>query len=301
MRVIFGLGRSGRYRNPVVILGVFDGVHIAHKRILTEAVKQARAIKGTSVVVTFWPHPQREESLYSLEHRLKLIADLGIDVCIVIKFNRKFYRIPARGFIRNVLIKRIGAKYIYVGKNFRFGKGARGDYRLLERLSHIHNFKLKVFDVIKINHQPVSSTFIRSLIKKGEIKKAKKLLGRPVSILGTVTKGASLARRLGFPTANIDPHHEVLASSGVYAVEAIFNKRKFPGVCSIGSKPTFSVKGIQHIEVHIFNFKRNIYGRHLEIQFMRKIRNQKKFSSHLALAKQIKKDIILAKAIFSHH
>jgi riboflavin kinase/FMN adenylyltransferase len=298
MKAIYGINRVRRFRGPVVALGVFDGVHIAHRRILREAVRQAKAIKGTSVVVTFWPHPQKEESLYSLEHRLKLIAELGIDVCIVIKFNYKFSEVTAEDFIRNVLIKRMGANYIYVGKNFRFGKGTKGDFKLLKILSDIHNFKLRLFEVIKINHRSVSSTYIRRLIKKGDIKKAEKLLGRRVAVLGTVTKGASLARRLGFPTANIDPHHEVLPPSGVYAVEVIFNKRKFPGVCSIGSKPTFSLESTQHIEVHIFNFKKNIYGRHLEIQFIYKIRKQKKFSSPLALAEQIKKDIILAKAIF---
>jgi riboflavin kinase/FMN adenylyltransferase len=300
MKVIYGISKIRKFKKPVVTLGVFDGVHRAHRRILQETVRQAKHIRGTSVVVTFWPDPHKEDSLYSLEHRLRLIGELGIDICIVINFSRAFAKISAEDFIKNILIKKIGAHYIYVGKNFRFGKQAKGNFRILARLARIHNFKFKIFKVFKINHQPISSTYIRRLITKGDLKRAERLLSKPVTVLGTVIRGISLATRLGFPTANINPHHEVLPPSGVYAVKVILDNQRLKGVCYIGTKPTFKrKKEARHIEVYIFDFNKNIYKEFLEIQFIQKIREERKFASLTALARQIKKDILQAKKRFS--
>jgi riboflavin kinase/FMN adenylyltransferase len=268
---------------------------------LKAVVEKARSIKGTSMVVTFWPDPHREESIYSLEHRLRLIKNLGIEVCIVIKFSNRFSRISAEEFIKDILVKKIDAEYIYVGRNFRFGRGGKGDFKSLIKVSFFYHFKVKVFGIIKINHQPISSTYIRRLITKGKLDAASKLLSRSVSILGTVIKGTSLATRLGFPTANINPYHEVLPPSGIYAVSIIYNNKKFKGACYIGRRPTFKPQRQKRVEVHIFEFKKNIYGKYLEIQFVKKIRNDKKFSSPESLARQIKKDIVSAKKIFSLH
>lgn len=304
MKIIYGINNIERFKKPVVALGVFDGVHKGHRFIIKQAVKKARQIKGTSVVLTFHPHPQKEQSLYSLAHRLRLIEELGVDVCIVVKFNPAFSKISAKDFIKDILIAKIGANFIYIGKNFRFGKSAIGDYRLLNKLTGVYNFKLKVFDIIKANHLIISSTYIRRLIKQGNLTAAEKLLQRPVAVFGTVIKGISLARKLGFPTANIDPHHEVLPPSGVYVVKVILDNRVLHGVCNIGIKPTLLAKpdelgdGPQkHIEVYILDFNRNIYGKDLEIQFIRKIRDEKKFASISLLARQIKKDIGFSRKI----
>ena len=280
---------------------MFDGLHRGHINILKDAVRKARSIKGTSMVVTFWPHPQRQQSLYSLAHRLKLIGSLGIDVCIVINFNKKFACIAASDFVKNILFKKIHAQLIYVGKNFRFGRHAEGDFKTLKKLAKTYNLKLKLFKVIKINNKPISSTYIRNLIKKGELNLAEKLLARPVSILGTVIKGSFWASRLGFPTANINPHHEVIPPSGVYAAKIIFKDNKFDGICYIGNDPTLKLQRPLHVEVHIFNFKKNIYGKDLEIQFIKKIRAERKFASQIALVAQIKKDITFIKSLFSLH
>ncbi len=289
----------------MVALGVFDGMHLGHRRILKAVVDKARGIKGRSMVVTFWPDPHGEKSLYSLEHRLRLIESMGIDVSIVIKFNQRFSRISAEDFIKDILVKKIAAQYIYVGRNFKFGKQARGDFRTLDKLSPCYNFKLKVFGLIKIDNQPISSTHIRRLITKGKLDTAQKLLCRPVSILGTVIRGSSLATGLGFPTANINPHHEVLPPAGIYAVSVFLENKNFKGVCYIGAKPTFKKRIGKHIEVYIFNFHKDIYGKYLEIQFIKKMRNERKFSSPQSLARQVKKDISLAQRLFSlpnfHH
>lgn len=291
MNVIRGIQNIKGIKKSVVVIGVFDGVHRGHIDILRSAVIQARKIKGKSVVMTFWPHPQKEPSLYSLEHRLKLIADQGIDFCVVINFNRKFSSIRAENFIKDILLKKFRAKYIFVGSNFRFGKYAKGNIKVLRGFGKKYSFKVTVFKVVRKNNLAVSSTIIRALIKKGQLSKAESLLTRPVSVLGTVIKGISLAQRMGVPTANINPHHEVTPGSGIYAVRVIFSNKQYLGICYIGRKPTFNIRKERHIEVHIFGFKKNIYGKDLEIQFLKKIRNDKKFTSLFDLACQIHKDI----------
>lgn len=282
-------------------LGVFDGVHRGHRNILQAAVRMARKAKGKSIVLTFFPHPQKEPSLYSLEHRLGLIAELGIDVCIVVNFSRSFAKITADDFIDKILVKKIGARFICIGKNFRFGNRAGGDYRLLEEAAKKYNFKLKVFKILKSKGMPISSTVIRKLIKSAKIKEAEELLGRRVSILGSVIKGSRLASVLGFPTANINPHHEVIPSAGIYAVEIIFSAKRYDGICYIGRRPTVNSENKSiHIEVHIFGFHKNIYGMPLEIQFVKLIRSDKKFVSLEELSSQIQKDIISCQKLLRH-
>lgn len=304
MEIIFGIEKIKKFKKPVVALGVFDGMHRGHRFILRQTLKKAQEIGGTSIAVTFYPHPQAQKSLYSLKHRLTLIDEIGIDVCIVMKFDRAFSRIPAAEFIKNILVGKIGARVIYVGKNFRFGKSAEGDCRLLNKTAKVFGYTFKSFDVIRTKHFPVSSTYIRKLITQGNLSAAEKLLSRPVAVFGTVIKGISLARKFGFPTANIDPHHEILPPSGVYAVRIILGPNIYNGVCNIGTKPTLVTKPEElgsapqkHIEAYIFDFNKNIYGKDLEIQFIKKLRNELKFHSLELLAKQIKKDIAAAKKI----
>jgi riboflavin kinase/FMN adenylyltransferase len=316
MKIIYGINKIEEFKKPVLAMGVFDGVHRGHKKILKAAVEKARKIRGTSIALTFWPHPQKEGNLYSLEHRLRLIAELGIDLCIVVNFSRNFAEIKAQDFIKDILVDKICAEYIYVGNDFKFGKNAEGDLVLLDNLGRIYGFKAKGLKIIKSGSKPVSSTLIRSLVKKGEIRKAQGLLHRPVSILGTVIRGTTLGRILGFPTANIDPHHEVIPATGIYAVKVVLGKNKLKGVCYIGIRPTIKTRGRFYfsknrtvpivlknnkvnVEVYIFNFKKNIYGKYLEIQFVKKIRSDRKFPSLTLLANQIKKDVASAKKILS--
>lgn len=304
MKIIYGIEKIGKFRNAVVALGVFDGVHLGHKKILQAAAKLARDIKGTSIVLTFDPHPQKEDSIYSLEHRLNLIGKLGVDVCIVIRFDKRFSRIAAEDFIKKLLIKKISPRYIFIGKNFTFGRNARGDFNLLNEFSKTGNFKLKAFDIVRIGGKPVSSTYIRRLITDGKLNEAARFLSRPVSILGRVIRGASVGRILGFPTANIDPQHEVIPASGIYAVKVFLGHKRFKGVCYIGARPTFNSsrsKNKKSIEVFIFNFNKNIYGKKIEVWFIKKIREDKKFASIAELARQIKNDVKISKQLFYFH
>ncbi len=301
MNIIYGLRNIRRFKKPVVAIGVFDGVHRGHRAILKAAAGRARSIGGTAVVLTFWPHPQKQALLYSLEHRLRLIGELGIDVCVIINFNKKFSRISADNFIGDILYKKIRPSYVYIGKNFNFGAGASGNFKTLRKISQVYNFRVKVFGVVKVNRRSVSSSCIRTLIKEGNLAAAEKLLGRRVSVLGTVIKGEARGTRLGYPTANIDPHHEVIPPSGVYAVRIVFNGRVFGGICNIGTRPTFKNTGERHIEAYIFNFNKNIYGRYLELQFIKKMRGEEKFSTPAALSAQIKKDLTCVKRLLSRH
>lgn len=283
---------------PVVALGVFDGLHLGHRNILQAAVKKAGQIKGTSLVLTFFPHPQGKESLYSLEHRLRLIAELGVDVCIVVNFSRSFAKISAQDFIAKILVEKIRASFVYVGRNFRFGSQAAGDYRLLVKEAKRYKFRVKIFDVVKSGGLTISSTVIRRLIKNSKIKEAGELLGRRVSVLGTVIRGSRMGRLLGFPTANIKAHHEVIPPAGIYAVQIVFSKKKYNGVCYIGKRPTIHLKNkAMRIEVHIFDFHKNIYGKVLEIQFIKLIRLDQKFANLKDLSAQIQKDIISCRKI----
>ncbi len=299
MNIVYGISNIKKLNKPVLALGVFDGVHRGHRQILNCAVMQARKIKGTSVALTFWPHPQKEGSLYSLEHRLRLIAELGIDVCIVVNFNRSFAKISANDFIAKILVKKIGVNFVYVGKNFRFGRFALGGYRELAAGAKKYNFQLKVLSVLKSRGEPISSTTIRRLIRKRRIKEAQDLLGRPVSVLGSVIRGSSLGRVLGVPTANIKAHHEVIPPAGIYAAQIFLSgRRRYGGACYIGTRPTIYAKNKAiHIEVHIFGFHKDIYGKFLEIQFVKLIRADKKFASLEGLAVQMKKDILSCRKI----
>ena len=298
MKIIYGVEKIKKLRRPVVALGVFDGLHLGHRNILKAVVKKAGQIKGSSLVLTFFPHPQGSGSLYSLKHRLRLIAELGVDVCSVLNFSRSFAKISAQDFIAKILVKKIKVNFVYVGRNFRFGNQARGDYRLLAASAKKYKFGIKIFNVVKSAGIIISSTAIRRLIKNSKIKAAEGLLGRRVSVLGTVTRGSRLGRLLRFPTANIKAHHEVIPPAGIYAVQIIFSKKKYKGVCYIGKRPTIHLKNkAKRVEVHIFDFHKNIYGKMLEIQFIKLIRLEQKFSSLKDLSAQIQKDIISCRKI----
>ncbi|MFH1847673.1 MAG: riboflavin biosynthesis protein RibF [Candidatus Omnitrophota bacterium] len=287
-----------RFRRPVVGIGIFDGVHRGHKKILGEVVKKARAINGTSVVVTFDPHPEKilkmigaAPLLTSLAHRLRLLEAEGIDAACVTQFTKKFAKITGRDFIKNTLVKKINPSFIYIGSDFRFGRGQSADLGLLNEMGKVYGFKATGVKLLKYKGRTVNSTLIRSLIMKGRLAAASRLLGRPVSILGTVVRGSRRGRILGYPTANLNPHHEAIPPSGVYAVYAVLGGRRYKGVLNIGVRPTFMDKGAEPtIEAQIFNFRRSIYGRDIEILFRRKLRGEYRFKTQEALIKQIRID-----------
>lgn len=308
MKIVRGLRGIKKLakRSSVVTIGVFDGLHIGHKEIIEMVVKRAKKLNLKSVVLTFDPHPLKVlhstswiPSLLSLNHRIKLIEELGVDFLAVLNFTKTISNLSPEKFVKDILISKIGVKEIYVGENFYFGKGAEAGTDALKGLAERFGFGAEIVKPIRIGKDIVSSSLIRKLIMSGDIEKASKFLGRPMSILGTVVSGSRLARVLGYPTANINPHHEAIPPSGVYAVLARLKNRVFKGVLNIGTRPTFySPRDPEPtIEVHIFDFDERIYGKEIEILFIEKLRDEAKFKNRDELIEQIRKDEKLARAI----
>lgn len=307
MKLIRGIKNlKQKFKNPVLTIGVFDGVHLAHQRIIREVVRQAEVLKGTSIVLTFTPHPfktlQRDFAsplITSLEHRIDLFRRLNVDVCLLLDFNKEFSKTTAKNFVKHILVDAIGINYLIVGGGFRFGKNRAGTFSLLKRLSKSYGFKMCLASPIKVNEEIVSSSKIRTLIQRGRIKEARRFLGREFSIFGKVKRGDARGRILGYPTANLVPLQEIVPLAGVYAVFVRLGNRILPGILNIGCRPTFRPKGESSntIEVHIFNFRNRIYGKTLEVFFIQRIRSEKKFVSHQALLARIKQDELRAKKI----
>lgn len=300
MKIIYGLKNIKKPIGPcAATIGVFDGVHIGHRKVILSAVSAARESGLKSVALTFNPHPAKVlnpkskiPSLISLGHRIKLIEECGVDTLIILKFTNSFSRVTPEKFVKNVLMNRLRVRELYIGENFNFGYGAGGSAKGLLRMGKIYGFKVKIVRSIKVTARVVSSTLIRSLIMGGKLDLAAKFLGRPVSIFGTVVKGVRLARQLGYPTANINPHHEVIPPCGVYAVRVKCAGRIYGGVLNIGVRPTFFSPRDEEpaIEVHIFRFRGTIYGRDIEVFFVKKLRNEIRFGNENDLIAQIQRD-----------
>lgn len=288
-----------RFKNPVLTIGMFDGVHLAHQRIIKNVAQTAKTIKGTSLVLTFTPHPLKVLKkcgviplITTLEQRIDLIRQLNVDVCLLLDFNQRFSNIPAENFVKDILVDILKINYLIVGEKFSFGREKKGGLTLLKKLSKTHGFRMRRIQSIKAGGKIVSSSRIRALIQEGRVGEANKLLGRKFSIIGKVNRGNARGRILGYPTANVISEHEVIPSRGVYAVLVKINQQILPGISNIGWRPTFHFqKGCADaIEVHIFNFNKNIYNKPIEIFFIQRIRSEKKFLSPQALLAQIKKD-----------
>lgn len=290
-----------KIRKTVSAIGVFDGVHRGHQKILKKTVELSSRMGMRSLAITFHPHPRevlnpdlKIQLLTSAAHKHNLIEKIGADLLLDLKFTDSLARMSAEDFVRKILVERLDIRALVVGKNFLFGSKGRGDFKLLKAMSEKYGFGLFGVEPLKVKGAQVSSTAIRRAIERGELKTASIMLGRSVSVLGTVVRGRRVGRELGFPTANINPHHEAIPPSGVYAVSARVNGKTYAAILNIGTRPTFNIKKEPTIELYIFNFNRDIYGEDVEIMFKHKIRDEKKFSSAEALKKQIKKDILKA-------
>jgi riboflavin kinase/FMN adenylyltransferase len=237
--------------------------------------------------------------LTSTEHKLRLIEQLGVDACLLMRFDKPFSETPAGRFIEMVADKRNQLREICVGTRFRFGHNRAGDVRLIEKLAPAHGFVVKeIKSVHASNGEMISSTAVREHVLRGRLERAAEMLGRPFSILATVEKGDSRGHKLGYPTANLNPHNEVMPPDGIYAVRVLLGNGQLGGVANIGVRPTFGDSTHRRIlEVHIFDFDREIYGQDLEVFFLQKLRDEKKFDSADALTTQIAADKQTAREI----
>jgi riboflavin kinase/FMN adenylyltransferase len=297
------------YKNAVITIGNFDGVHIGHQALFHEVIEKADTIGGTSIVMTFDPHPVRvlkqngHLPLITLnEQKIELIENSGIDVLICIQFNKAFAAISAKEFIEDLLLKCIGMKAIVVGKDYTFGRNREGNLELLQTYADNLGFEVIIADWVQTSKglpNRISSTRTRELVMAGEVSEAKKLLGRYYQIRGVVTTGRNRGGRLlGFPTANITLHDELCPKNGVYAVTVDCMEKKYLGVANIGYSPTFD-DGVFSVEVHILDFNENIYGQKIRVNFVQRIRDEIKFSDITELSDAIRKDIEKAHKILS--
>ena len=297
------------YKNAVITIGNFDGVHLGHQALFHEVIEKAEAINGTSIVLTFEPHPVRvlkqngNLSLITIyAQKIELIENSGVDVLICVPFTKEFATISAKEFVQDVLLKSIGMKAIVVGKDYTFGKNREGNIDLLKIYAKNLGFEVIVADWIHTSKNwpgRISSTRTRELIMEGKVDEAQKLLGRYYQIRGKVTTGRDRGGKLlGFPTANIIPENELCPKNGIYAVTVECSGKIYQGVANIGFSPTFD-DHIFSVEVHILDFNENIYGKKIRVNFVQRIRGEKKFSSISELSDQIKKDIVKARNILS--
>jgi len=307
MRVFYGVECINKKLKPsAVAVGVFDGLHSGHKKIMSALMRISKKKGLVPAVVTFNPHPdniltknKKIPMLCSLGHRLNLLSDFGVKLCVVLKFDQTFAKKPCNLFIKHTLIKKLGMKNLVVGERFSFGKERISEVNNLKDIADNLNLNISVVTAKRYNSRVISSSMIRSLIEKGRLDIASRLLGRHVSVLGTVIHGQKRGRIIGFRTANIDPHHEAIPPSGVYAAYTILDCKRYKSVVNIGRRPTFFGKD-PGVEVHIFDFSRNIYGKDIEIYFIKRLRPERKFKDENALRAQILKDAVQAEKTLLH-
>lgn len=308
MKIYYGFkDKNLKARPRAVAIGIFDGVHRGHQKILKKMLREAACRKLSPTVVTFDPHPAKilhpenrhPAILMSLAHRLRFFQKLGIAETLVVPFNKKFSKISHEKFLHDLLIRRLGLRALSIGYDFRFGRGGTGDTAFLKQESVKRGFVLAVIPAVQNGKETISSTRIRHLIESGDLKTASRMLGRPVSVYGTVVRGRGRGKSVGFPTANLDPHHETLPPDGVYAAWGELDGKKLKGVLHIGKRPTFR-DAEKTLEVHFLNFQGNIYGKEIELAFVSKLRGTRRFGNAAALAAGIRKDIAAANAIFSN-
>jgi riboflavin kinase / FMN adenylyltransferase len=296
--------------NAVVAIGNFDGVHIGHQALLQTVVEKAHKIGGTAVALTFDPHPIRVISanghpplITMKEQKSELIARTGIDVLLQIPFTLEFASISARSFVEDLLIRRIGMKVLIVGNDYTFGRNREGNLDLLKQWAPEMDFNVIVVDWIQSANGRVariSSTRVRELVMEGRMEEAKKLLGRHYQIRGLVASGRNRGGRLlGFPTANLNLQDELSPKQGIYAVTVEHDSALYQGVANIGYSPTFD-DNIFTVEVHLLDFKKNIYGETIRVNFIQRLRDEIKFQSIEALAAQIRLDIDNARQILKN-
>jgi len=288
-------------------IGVFDGVHLGHRSVLKRALADARAGGGAAVAVTFDPHPAKilrpgaaPRLLTATEHKLRLIAGLGIESVLVIPFTPLFAATPPEEFVLQLHAACRPLREICVGHEWSFGRGRAGNLDMLRRMGDQLGFDEIGVPAVRADGEIVSSTAIRGAVEAGELTRAARLLGRDYSILGTVVRGEQLGRKLGFPTANLSAHNEQFPPNGVYAATALVGARAWKGVVNLGVRPSIrSATGERLLELHLLDFDAEIYGEEVEVTFRALLRPERKFESLDALKAQITRDAAEARRILS--
>ncbi len=306
MKIINSLRKiPGGIKKSAITMGVFDGVHLGHARLIESIKKWAKKNKGQSIIITFKQHPDTYlmktkdlKFIKNLGDRIKILGKYKADFIVVLDF-KKVAGIEAGKFIKEVLVKKFKMKYITVGTDFIFGRQGKGDVKFLKKMSIKYGFKVNLIKDVRINNEKVSSQAIRHYLKKGDIKTAERMLGHKYEIEGKVIHGRHIGYKLGFPTANIKIEYEEIPARGVWATLVNYGGKSFPGAANIGFAPTLKREIKPTIEVFIMGLHKKIYGRRIKIRFLCRIRDEKKFESRDALVKQVRRDISFIRENFN--
>jgi len=289
-----------KVQKPVITVGAFDGVHKGHVEILNLVRNYALKINGESIVVTFWPHPRlvlnHDESirlLNTLDEKLSLFANAGIDHVVVIPFTEEFSELSSNQFIEEIMVKKLNVNHLIVGFNHHFGKGREGNFETMKEHAGHFGFTIEKLDAQMVENEKVSSTLIRKALNEGDIELANKCLGYHYSITGKVLEGKKIGRTIGFPTANvlINEAFKLVPKVGVYAVIVSVDGRQYPGMLNIGYNPTIDSSNVKlSIEVHLINFADNLYDKEITLIFQKRVRDEVKFEGLDHLKKQLNAD-----------
>ncbi|MGR3809801.1 bifunctional riboflavin kinase/FAD synthetase [Jiulongibacter sp. NS-SX5] len=308
MKVYRSIKEFTTLKNAVVTSGTFDGAHLGHHKIISMLKETAAKTGGESVVLTFWPHPrlivspnsQKIKLLSTLDEKIELLENLGVDHLVVLPFTREFSELSSEKYVEDILISGIGTQTLVIGYDHRFGKNREGGFDYLQR--NANRFKIDLVEIPRqeIESLTISSTKIREALISGDVKTANGLLGRPYSFEGLVKKGRQLGRTIGFPTANVHvaKKYKLIPANGVYAVRVYLRNSELNGVMNIGERPTVDGKGITQ-EVHILDFDDDIYGETLKVEIIDFIRDEQKFDGVESLIKQINSDCEKARTILA--
>lgn len=304
MQVFESLEIAVKFANPILTIGNYDGLHLGHRRIIERIKLKAREQKGTSMLMTFHPHPltilkpEKFVGLITPLHvKRRLIEEAGVDVLFIVPFTDEFHLINPELFVDSLLMEKLGIKGLIVGYDFKFGKGGKGNVEYLASKSTEYGFFFEIQAAITLDGEKVGSNRIRKMIQDGDVRKAAAHLGRPYMIEGTVIKGDGRGRTIGFPTINLKSDFPLIPKRGVYISMVEIDGKKFSGVTNIGYNPTFDGQGLT-IETYILDFSQDLYGREIALYFLNRIRDEVKFSSVDELKGRIWKDVETAREYF---
>lgn len=299
MKVYFGIEEYKKVKNPVVTTGTFDGVHLGHQKIIARLKEIARKERGEVVLLTFDPHPRMVlfpddhelQLLNSLDEKISLLEQFGVEHLVIIPFTREFSRLSSLEFVRNILVNTIGTRKLVIGYNHHFGRNREGSFEHLREFGPLYGFDVEEIPALDVDDVEVSSTKIRKALENGQIEIANTYLGYPYLLTGTVVEGKKLGRTLGYPTANlrVEEKNKLIPANGIYAVTSRVKGKTLKGMMSIGHNPTVG-GGPRTLEVNLFDFEELIYGEVITVHFYRKIRDEEKFADLEALKKAMARD-----------
>lgn len=297
---------KAKHRECVATIGNFDGLHQGHQSVIQSLIKLGQQLQQPTCVILFEPHPQEffygdkaPARLMRLGEKIKYLQQLNIDRVLCLRFNKRLAECTADRFVKEILIDKLGVKGLIIGDDFRFGKRRQGDFVFLQNLGREYGFKVFSTPTVLLKNERIGSSRVREAVKQADFKLAALLLGHPFRLSGRIIYGDQRGRLLGFPTANIRLHRRVLPLQGVFVVNVYgLTATALPGVANCGKRPT--INGLKNLlEVHLLDFNQNIYGQFIEIEFLKKIRDEKKFDNLEALKQRITKDVAIAKNFFN--